>query len=75
MFLMTGLPSSDLIPMKDAAAFSQAIDLIDGIAKLHNFKPPPEFRLRAISQVYQRILKFGVKKVSPTLEDLLDVPK
>lgn len=74
MFLMTGLASAELIPMQNAVAFSQAIDLIDGIAKLHNFTPPPEFRLRAISQVYQRILKFGVKKVSPTLEDLLNAP-
>lgn len=72
MYLMTGLASANLIPMQNAVAFSQAIDLIDGIAKLHNFTPPPEFRLRAISQVYQRILKFGVKKVSPTLEDLLN---
>lgn len=72
MYLMTGVASTELIPMKDAVAFSQAIDLIDGIAKLHNFTPPPEFRMQAISQVYQRILKFGVKKVSPTLEDLLN---
>ena len=72
MFLMTGLASADLIPMQNAVAFSQAIDLIDGIAKLHNFTPPPEFRLRAVSQIYQRILKFGVKKVTPTLEDLLN---
>lgn len=72
MFIATGFESSELISFKDAVAFSQAIDLIDEIAKLHNFTPPPEFRIRAVSQVYQRILKFGVKKVNPTLEDLLN---
>lgn len=72
MFVTTGLGNSELIPLKDAVAFSQALDLIDGIAKLHNFTPPPEFRIRAVLQVYQRILKFGVKKVTPTLEDLLN---
>ena len=72
IFLLTGLVSADLIPVQNAVAFSQAIDHIDRIAKLHNFTPPPEFRLRAVSQVYQRILKMGAEKVSPTLEDLLD---
>src|ERR1035437_2970153 len=75
MFLLTSLASADLIPIQNAVVFSQALDLIDGITKLHNFTPPPEFRLRAVSQVYQRILKFGVKKVSPTLEDLLNATK
>ncbi len=71
MFLVTGTPSSALIPLRDPVAFSQAIDLVDAIAKLHKFAPPPEFRMRAVLGVYQRILKFGVKKVKPTLEDLL----
>lgn len=72
VFIATGFNSAELIPVKDAVAFSQAIDLIDEIAKLHHFMPPPEFRIRAVLQVYKRILQFGVKKVSPTLEDLLN---
>lgn len=71
MFLVAGIPSSILIPLRDPVAFSQAIDLVDAIAELHKFVPPPEFRVRAILGVYERILKFGAKKVKPTLEDLL----
>lgn len=73
MFLVIGTPSSTLIPLSDPVAFSQAIDLVDAIAKLHKFVPPPEFRIRGILGVYERILRFGVKKVKPTLEDLLHV--
>ena len=72
IFLLTGLVSTFLIDKQHAVAFSQAVDHIDRISKLHNFTPPPEFRLRAVSQIYQLILKSGAQKVFPTLEELLD---
>lgn len=72
MFIETGVRASDLVPINDLEAFSQAIDLIDELAKLHNFKPSAEFRGRSILKVYRQILKFGVRKVKPTLEDLLN---
>ena len=71
VFLVTGVTSSNLIPMQNANAFSVAIDVVAEISKRHNVTFPPDFRLRAISQVYQRILKAGGKKVTPSLEDLL----
>lgn len=71
MFIETGLQASDLVPFNDLEAFSHAIDLIDGLMKLHNFKPSAEFRVRSILRVYRQILKFGAKKVKPKLEDLL----
>lgn len=71
VFVATGVGSSSLIPIQDAIAFSQALDLVDQLATQHNFKPPPEFRMRAVAQVYAQILRFGVKKVHPSLEDLL----
>ena len=71
IFVTTGVGSSQLIPIQHAVAFSQALDLVDQIATQHSFKPPPEFRMRAVAQVYAQILKFGVKKVHPSLEDLL----
>ena len=73
MYVATGIESTALISVRDAAAFSQAIDLVDNLAKHHNFKPSQEFRIRAVLQIYQQILKFGVKKVNPKLEDLLHV--
>jgi transcriptional regulator with XRE-family HTH domain len=72
LFIETGLQASDLVPFNDLEAFSQAIDLIDELAKLHNFKPSAEFRGRSILKVYRQILKFGVRKVKPKLEDLLN---
>ncbi len=72
MFIETGLQTSELVPFNDPEAFSQAIDLIDGLMKLHNFKPSAEFRGRSILKVYRQILKFGAKKVKPKLEDLLN---
>jgi transcriptional regulator with XRE-family HTH domain len=72
MFIETGLQTSDLVPFNDLEAFSQAIDLIDGLMKLHNFQPSAEFRGRSILKVYRQILKFGAKKVKPKLEDLLN---
>lgn len=72
MFVTTGLDSSKLVWLQDPIALSQAIDVIDEIARQHNFTPPPEFRIRAVLQVYRQILKFGAKEVHPTLEDLLN---
>jgi transcriptional regulator with XRE-family HTH domain len=75
LFIETGLKSSDLVPSDDLEAFSQAIDLIDELAKFHNFKPSAEFRNRSILKVYRQILKFGVRKVKPKLEDLLNAAR
>lgn len=72
MFIETGLQTSELVPFNDPEAFSQAIDMIDSLMKLHNFKPSAEFRGQSILKVYRRILKFGAKKVKPKLEDLLN---
>lgn len=72
LFIETGLQASDLVPFSDLEAFSHAIDLIDGLMKLHNFKPSAEFRGRSILKVYRQILQFGAKKVKPKLEDLLN---
>ncbi len=68
-FVLTGVASANLIPMQEAPAFSQAIDIVDGLAKAHNFKAPAEFRMRAISWVYRR--NDGPDGPTPTFEDLL----
>lgn len=71
IYLVTGMKQSELIQMRDMTAFSKAIDLVDNIAKTHDVELPAPFRIRSILRVYEKILKFGVKKVTPSLEDLL----
>lgn len=71
IFLLTGLGPSELIPLRDMTAFSKAIDLVDNIAKTHGVELPAPFRIRSILRIYEKILKFGVKKVNPALADLL----
>lgn len=72
LFIETGVHSDDWVFMTDCAAFAQAIDLVDELMRLHDFKPPADFRVRSILSVYKRILRFGVKKVKPKLEDLIN---
>ena len=71
-FILTGMQAEDTVLLKDFEAFSKAIDLIDQLAKSHNFTPSPEFRGRAILRVYKQICKFGAKKVKPTLQEFLN---
>lgn len=71
VFLVTGLGPSELIPMRDMTAFSQAIDLVDAIGKQHGVNMPAPFRIRSILRIYEKILRFGAKKVTPSMEDLL----
>lgn len=72
LFIETGVQANDWLAMTDYDAFAQAIDLVDELMRLHGFKPPADFRVRSILSVYKRILRFGVKKVKPKLEDLIN---
>ena len=70
-FLVSGVSAHELNPLADIEGFLQASDLIDAIAREHKFVPSVEVRSRAVAQIYRKILKFGVKKVQPTLSELL----
>jgi transcriptional regulator with XRE-family HTH domain len=72
-FIETGRRASDLLSSTDFESLSKAIGLIDELLTLHNFKPSDEFRGRVVLKIYRQIRKFGVKKVKPTLEELLNV--
>jgi len=71
-YILTGAHSEEAVLLNNFEAFSKAIDLIDQLAKSHNFTPSPEFRGRAILRVYKQICKFGAKKVKPTLQEFLN---
>lgn len=72
-FIQSGVRTGDLVSLHDSDAFCKAIDLIDELLEFHNFRPSAVVRGRAILNVYGQILRFGVKKAKPTLEELMNV--
>ena len=71
LYLTTGERNAPLDPLRDPAGFMQAVSLVEEIAKQHKFEMPPEFQVRAVLRTYEQILKFGPKKVKPTIQQLV----
>lgn len=71
-FLLTGIPAKDIFLLDDAEAFCKALELVDALATNHNFQPSAEFKARAIVKVYLHVKAFGSKRVSLSLEELLN---
>lgn len=71
-FVLYGKRSDSILELTAPLLFNEAIDFVDRLAARHDFKPPPEFRMKAIVWTYHWLLgKRDDPTQLPTFQDLL----